>query len=65
MKLRKGFKTTITLDNGRKYKLHDCRIEGTSLFGKLPNGIEIELLCGTPVTHEEFELGTRPTHGSA
>ena len=42
----------LILDNGRTYELTDWRQVGTSLFGKLPNGVEIELTNGTPVEYQ-------------
>ena len=55
----------MTLVDGRKIKLHDCREEGSSLFGKLPNGAEIELIGRTEVSEEEFRQATRALQGTA
>ena len=47
---------TMTLPGGEKIKLTDVRHEGTSLFGKMPDGVEVELIDGTEVTREEVDL---------
>ena len=56
---------TMMLPGGKKIKLTDVRHEGTSLFGKMPNGVEIELIDGTVVTKKEVELATGRVAGAA
>jgi hypothetical protein len=51
---------TIKFPDGREIKLTECRREGTSLFGKLPNGVEIELNDGDEMTEEEIMSIKRP-----
>jgi hypothetical protein len=51
---------TIKFPDGREIKLTECRREGTSLFGKLPNGVEIELNDGDEMTEEEMMSIKRP-----
>ena len=51
---------TIKFPDGREIKLTECRREGTSLFGKLPNGVEIELNDGDEMTDEEIMSIKRP-----
>jgi len=57
---RMGFKATITIGDRRKYKLHDCRLEGNSLSGKLPNGVEIELPVPGKLLHDQRMLIAPP-----
>ena len=51
---------TIKFPDGREIQLTECRREGTSLFGKLPNGVEIELNDGDEMTEEEIMSIKRP-----